>query len=523
MKKLWKEKISLFILLLSFFIISCQKDKGKIVNSLKIDFQEGDLPSIHPHDLMIYLRGISIAKTLFEGLTRIDENGKAILSGAKSVDISPNGLRYTFSLRDNKWSDGSPVTAFQYEAAWKEALSPISACSRAHLLYVLKNGEDAKKGKSPLSSVGVKAVDEKTLAVELAYPSPYFLELLAQPICVPLFKAEERQPSQFNGPFFISNWERNDSIRLKANPHFWNHKKVSLKQIDIFMIQDVSTAFSFYEKGKLDWVGLPLCPLTSDLIHHLKKGNQLKSQAVERAFWLFLNTKHPALASPFIRQALSLAIDRSKITEHILIGGEPLTKPLPSSLLPIPSPSTLKENVADAKQLFEKGLKDLGFTKQNFPPLVITYSQQANRKQFAEYIKEAWTKALGIEVQLEPQEWNMLRTNLEKGQYVVSGCFEAAFYKDPMEILERLVTVNPSNFSQWVHPTYSAKIGSAIQENNPQRRMHLLAEAEHILMEHMPFIPICSDRLLFSHTPGLKGYVFDYVGAIDFSYATFNP
>ncbi len=518
----WKEKICLIILLLSIFIISCQKDSGKIVDSLKIDFQEGDLPSIHPHDLMIYLRGISIAKNLYEGLTRIDEKGKPSLAGAKSVDISNDGLRYTFHLRDNKWSDGSPVTAFQYEAAWKEALSPISPCSRAHLLYMLKNGESAKKGKTPLSSVGVKAADEKTLVVELAYPSPYFLELLAQPICVPLYDVKERQPTRFNGPFTLAAWERNDSICLKQNPYFWNRKNVSLKQIDILMVQDVSTAFSLYEKGKLDWVGLPLCPLTTELIHHLKKGNHLKAQPVERAFWLFLNTKYPSLASSSIRQALSLAIDRAKITEHILIGGEPLKKPLPPSLLPVPSPTALRENIAEANQRLEEGLKELGFTRETLPPLVITYSQQANRKQLAEYVKEAWTKGLGINVQLEPQEWNLLRTNLEKGQYVVSGCFEAAFYKDPMELLERMVTVNPSNFSQWTHPAFGTKIGTAVQEKNPEKRMHLMAEAEHLLMEHMPFIPICSDRLLFTHTPGLKGYVFDYVGAIDFSYASFH-
>jgi len=522
MKKQWKEKKYLIILLLSFFIISCQKDKdtGPTLNSLKIVFQEGDLPSIHPHDLMTYLRGISISKNLFEGLTRIDEQGKAVLSGAQSVDISPDGLRYTFILRENKWSDGSPVTALQYETAWKEALSPVSSCSRAHLLYMIKNGEEAKKGKVPLSAIGVKAKDEKTLEVELAFPSPYLFELLAQPICVPLFNATEKQPSQFNGPFILGNWERNNSMQLKRNPFFWNHKKVSLQQIDIFMIPDVTTAFSFYEKGKLDWVGLPLCPLPSELIHHLKKNKTLKSHPVDRAFWLFLNTKHPTLTSPSIRQALSLALDRSKITQHILIGGEPLTKPLPPSILP--SNLCRKEDVTEAKRLLETGLKEMGLTLDKLPPLIITYSQQANRKQLAEYVKETWNEVLGIQVQLEPQEWNLLRTNLEKGQFVVSGCFEAAFYKDPLELLERLATLNPSNFSQWVHPSYEIKISSVSQEKNPQKRLQTLSEAEQILMEHMPFIPICSDRFLFAHTLNLQGYAFDYVGAIDFSYAHFS-
>ena len=522
MKNLWKNKNWLIILLLSFLIISCQKEKRISVNSLKINFQEGDLPSIHPHDLMIYLRGISIAKHLFEGLTRVDAQGKPVLAGAKSVDVSPDGLHYTFTLRDNQWSDGSPVTAFQYEAAWKEALSPQSPCSRAHLLYLLKNGEKAKKGIVPLSEVGVKALDAKTLSIHLAHPCPYFLELLSQPICMPLYDAKEKQPTRFNGPFQMGEWVRNHSIRLDQNPHFWNSKKVALKQIDICMIQDVPTAFACFEEGKIDWVGLPLCPLTTEMIHHLKKGGALKSHPVDRAFWLFLNTKHPGLGSASIRQALSLAIDRSKITQHILIGGEPLSKPLPESLLPASQTNRLKENITEANLRFEQGLKELGFTKETFPPLVITYSQQANRKQFAEYIQQAWTSALGIKVQLEPQEWNLLRTNLEKGQFAVSGCFEAAFYKDPMEILERLTTLNASNFSQWTHPLFSAQIASAVDEKNIEKRNSMMGEAEALLAEHMPFIPICSDRLLFAHTPNLGGYVFDYVGAIDFSYASFN-
>jgi oligopeptide transport system substrate-binding protein len=505
--------------------MGCQKEEKSAVNSLKINFQEGDLPSIHPHDLMIYLRGISIAKHLFEGLTRVDAQGKAVLAGAKSVDVSPDGLHYTFVLRDNKWSDGSPVTALHYEAAWKEALSPQSSCSRAHLLYPLKNGEAAKKGTVPLSDIGVKALNDKTLSIDLANPCPYFIELLSLPICMPLFNAKEKQPTRFNGPFQMGQWVRNHSIRLDQNPHFWNLKKVSLKEIDIFMVQDTPTAFTLFEKKKMDWIGLPLCPLSTEMVDHLKRSGALNSHPIDRAFWLFLNTKHPGLASSSIRKALSLAIDRSQITQHILIGGEPLSKPLPENLLSAPAVSQenrLRENMAEASHCFEQGLKELGFTKETFPPLVITYSQQANRKQFAEYIQQAWTKGLGIQVQLEPQEWNLLRTNLEKGQYMVSGCFEAAYYKDPMEILERLATLNPSNFSQWTHPLFGAKIASAIDEKNTQRRNALMGEAEAILAEHMPFIPICSDRFLFAHTPNLKGYAFDYVGAIDFSYASFK-
>jgi oligopeptide transport system substrate-binding protein len=518
---MWKKIKHAIIPFVLFILTNCQNSQDKTMNTLKIDFQEGDLPSLHPHALMIYLRGICVAKTLYECLTRIDSKGQPQLAGAKSVDISPDQLRYIFTLRENTWSDGTPVTALQYENAWKEALSPTSNCSRSDLLYMIKNALDAKKGLVSLDDIGVKALDEKTLVVELAYPSPYFLELVAQPISAPLRSLGKKDQSVFNGPFLVETWKHGDYLRLKPNPYYWDKEHISLHQIDIFMIQDVMTAYAMFEKKQIDWVGVPLSPLSAELVGHLKKAGSLKSHPVDRIFWVFLNTQHPSLSSASIRQALSLAINRAAITEHILVGGKPLTKPLPKALLPLQIPSVLNEDLSDAKHRFEQGLQELGMNRETFPPLIISYSQQAGRKQLAEYLQQTWSQAFGIPVHLESQEWNILRCNLEKGNYAISGCFEAAFYKDPMELLEKLVTINTNNFPKWTSSEFSEKVALAKRQTDPKQRMQLLSEAEHILVEQMPFIPICSDELQFSHHPDLKGYVFDYVGAVDFSRASF--
>lgn len=504
------------------FLTGCQMHPKEetMKSTLKIDFQEGDLASLHPHDLMIYLRGISIGKTLFEGLTRVDEEGNVKLAGAHAVDISPNGLEYTFHLRKNNWSDGALVTAKDYELAWKEALSPVSFCPRPDLLYMVKNALEVKQGIEKIETLGVKALDETTLHVELTRPSPHFLELLAQPIAAPIKDPADREIKVFNGPFMLKKWERNSGLVLVPNPHFWNKDKVDLDEIDVFMVQEPETAYALYEQSELDWIGLPLCPLSSEQLESLKKKNQLISKSIDRAFWVFLNTRHETLSSPLIRRALSLAINRETITESVFIGNNPLEKPIPHALLPMTSHSSLKEDVEEARRLFEKGLEEIGLTRENFPPLVITYSQQANRKQLAEYLQDAWVRSLGIEVQLEPQEWNVLRSNLGTGQFEISGAFEASFYHDPLELMERMVTLNSSNFPQWIFPLYQQKISSASNEVNYDQRLHLLSEAEDILMDQMPFIPISSDRFLFAHHPKLKGYTFDSVGAVDFSYAS---
>ena len=164
----------LICVFLSFsFFSSCQPE-SRASNTLFLNFQEGDLPSLNPHALMIYLRGICISKNLYECLTRINAAGKAELAGALAVDLSPNHLIYTFKLRENHWSNGAPVTAYQYENAWKLALSPTSNCSRADLLYLIKNAMEAKKetvsGVCWSESIG----RQNTRCRSLQYPSPQF-------------------------------------------------------------------------------------------------------------------------------------------------------------------------------------------------------------------------------------------------------------------------------------------------------------------------------------------------------------
>jgi oligopeptide transport system substrate-binding protein len=519
---MFKKMMYFFILFFSFIFLSCQQE-DKSMNTLKLNFQEGDLPSLHPHALMIYLRGLTVAKNLYESLTRIDSQGKPQLAGAEAVDISSDHLHYTFRLRDNQWSNGMDVTAYQYEKAWKEALSPTSNCSRADLLYMIKNAERSKKGELPPEAIGVKALDAKTLTVELEYPSPYFLEMIAQSICAPLLDVKQKEPTEFSGPFMVDEWKHGDYLRLKKNPYYWDKKHIPLQQIDIYMVQDPMTAFAMYENNQIDWIGVPLIPLPSEIIIDLQKNKELKSQPVVRLFWIFLNTQHSDLASSSIRQALSLAVDRETIANNIFVCSHPLDKPFPSTLIPLSTSLPLKENLIEAKQKFEIGLTELGLTRETFPVLEITYSHQAGRKQLAEYLQQTWSKAFGIHIKLVPQEWNVLRKNLESGNYQISGCFEAAIYNDPVELMDKFVSLNSNNFPKWVNKDFKEKVNRAKKELNIEKRKEKLSEAEQILMEQMPFIPICRDEFMFAHHPNLKGYVFDYVGACDFSRASLKP
>ena len=254
------------------------------------------------------------------------------------------------------------------------------------------------------------------------------------------------------------------------------------------------------------------------MVLRLQKREELRQQSVAHALWIYLNTQCPSLASTKIRQALSLVIDRSLITERIYPCNIPLYKPLPLSLS-LCSKTLSDNNLVRSKLLFEEGLRETQFSRKNFPPLILSYSLIAGRKSLAEYLKETWEKTLGIKVHLEAAECNVFRSSLEKGKFQMGISGVAPLYPDPSELLERFESIKTANFSQWEHPLYQEKLNLA--KKIPQKRTQFLCEAEELLLEEMPFIPICNFAALFAHHPKLKGYVVDYAGCVDFRWAYF--
>lgn len=518
MKK-WTKKIqqTITFFMISFSLASCQKHSDNHNQTLRINLQDGDPASLHPHHVAGGMQSRILGKAIYEGLTRLNPEGKIEVSGAKSVEISPSGTQYLFTLRDHKWSDGSSVTAYQYEKAWKKALAPTTDCPKADLFYVIKGAKKAKKGEISIEEVGVKALDHETLLVELTHPAPYFLELISLPIFAPL----DRETLLYNGPFSIETWLPNNLLRLKKNTYFWDAKNVLLQSIEFSFISQPMTTFSMYEKGDLDWMGSPFDHFPLELVSDLQEKGNIQQQYVTRPFWIYLNTQHPPLSSTSIRQALSLALNRSAINEHMLFGSLPLYTPLPHSLS-LCEKSLSDNDLAQAKQLFEKGLKELGFTQATFPPLYLNYFNTTGFSALAEYLQEAWEKTFGIKVVLEKSEWRVFLSKLETSDFQIAGCTESSLYQDPIELLERFGESNRDNPSNWISIPYQKKIELAQKEPNFGRREQYLKEAEEMLLSEMPFIPISNFIHFYDHHPKLTAYVLDHTGCVDFRWAYFK-
>ena len=191
-------------------------------------------------------------------------------------------------------------------------------------------------------------------------------------------------------------------------------------------------------------------------------------------------------------------------------------------MIPYSILKTDKEDLELAKRLFREGLQELNLTKDISPPIAWSYiSDVAGRKQLAEYLKERWEEAFGLTIKLQGCEWNVLRHKLESGAFEIGGCMASAFYGDPLEFLDRFEELNNDNFPQWESDAFKEKISLIRQETDEHKRMDLLVEAEQILVDQTPFIPLYRLIHVYAHNPSLKDYVIDGAGCVDFAYASF--
>jgi oligopeptide transport system substrate-binding protein len=523
-KKLLFALTTTFIVLLMNIMINSEKmEEGTTMNTLKINLAFGDVPTLHPHT-GVDLRSRSLEKALFEGLTRLDPTGNPIPAGASKFEMSSSKKEYTFYLRPHVWSNGESVLASDYEKAWKNALLPNSECRYGEYFYIIKNGEKAKKGEISIDEVGVRTLDDRTLQVELEHPAPYFLTLTASALFSPLYRGEMQEPSVFNGPFIIDAWEKEQHLKLIPNPQYWDHENVEKMVIEAYMVKDERVAFDMYEQGQINWIGDPFSPLPKEAIPQLEKAKLLKKKEIARVCLLHLNTREFPLSSKKIRQALDYAIDRQELCNHIFIGqlAHASAVPYPYSLLDADT-SILRSHEDKARLLFDEALDELNLSKKDFPTLTFTYSQESLFKNMAQYLKDRWETVLGIKIKLQALEWNVLFSELNRHQFQLSTCFQANFFNDPIYNLKMYEkAAEQVNWSGWENPHYQKLLNEIRVSTDQQKRQQLLKEAEEILMEERPTIPLSTQIYLYSTNDEIENLTLTDLGYVEFKYTHFK-
>lgn len=271
-------------------------------------------------------RGVSehrVLICLLEGLMNYDPKTLRPVPGvAEKYEVSEDRKTWTFHLRECVWSDGTPVTAADFEKAWKRVLDPSTAADYAHMMYVLKGGEDYNSGKGTADGVGVRAKGDRILEVELTQPVPYFLDLL------PFFTFYPYRKDAWNGPFVLKEHKVQEHILLERNSKYWAADRVKQKFVKWLPTENLRTAFTLYEKKLCDY--LDMVPSDDE---EIRKRKDFHTAPYLGTYYYSFNVTKPPFNDARVRKALSLAIDRAVICEKILKGGQiPATKLVPPGI-----------------------------------------------------------------------------------------------------------------------------------------------------------------------------------------------
>ncbi|MFJ5963787.1 peptide ABC transporter substrate-binding protein [Bacillus sp. NPDC093026] len=479
-----------------------------------------------------------VVRQIFEGLTRINAEGKPENAMASDIKTSADGKTYTFKLRDAKWSNGDPVTAKDFEYAWKWVLDPKNESQYAYQLYYIKGAEAANKGKGKIDDVGVKAKDDKTLVVELENPTPFFTELTAFYTYMPINEKIAKKNKNWytnagknyvsNGPFVLSQWKHGGSITLEKNNEYWDKDTVKLKKINMSMIKDTNTELSMFQKGELDWAGSPTGNLPTESLQKLKKDGNLNIQTIAGVYNYKFNTEVKPLNNVNIRKALAYSINRQAIVDKITQGEQ-----VPAMAIVPPTMEGFKDNktgyfkdhdVTTAKELLEKGIKELGYKSvSDLPTLKLSYNTDEAHQKIAQAIQEMWKKDLGVKVELDNSEWNVYIDKLHSGDYQIGRMGWLGDFNDPVNFLELYKDKDGgNNDTGWENKEYQKLLNDSSKETDATKRLEMLKKAEKILIDDMPIAPIYFYTQLWVKDPKLKGVVVSGLGDAQYKWAYFE-
>ena len=479
---------------------------------------------------------MNVLLNLFEGLTRIGVDHQPHPAAAETIEISEDQLTYTFKLRECYWSNGERVTSDDFLCSWNKLLDPKFPSPFAYKHYVIKNGIGVKEGRLPLEELGVAAPDEQTLIVTLEHRAPYFLELLAFPTFFPVNKTIDDQYEDWsaeagplfvsNGPYLLDSWTHEDEIKLKKNPLYWDEGEVSLDEVHFLMIDDTMTEFYMYEMGELDWAGSPLSNLPTEILPALQKEGTLFTYSTSGVYFYKINTDTFLGNNLKIRRALGLAINRRMIVDHILQGDQMVA----TALVP-PMPNWEQPNqyfrdgdLSKAQKLFQEGLDELGVTKEGLKPLVLSFNSNREHQKIAQAIQQQWKEGLGIRVELETLDWKVYLSKINKQNYEIARLGWLADYHDPLSFLEPYkFRDNPhiggNNETGWEHPEYTSLLNAAERESDAHLRRELLRQAEKILVDEMPVIPLYYIINSYLKKPYVQDVYLSPLGTMDLKWA----
>lgn len=523
-------------LVLLVLLMGCQKNPSSSSHqTLRINIGS-DPQTLDPRKARD-LTAVTLMHMLFEGLTRVSKTGALEMALAKEVETSENGTQYIFHLRKSVWSNGDPVTAFDFAESWRTLLDPQFPSDLAYQLYIIKNARKAKLGEIGLDQVGIQTPDPNTLIVELEQPIPYFLELLSMTSFLPVpHKIAMTNPQWAlatetyvcNGPFMPESWKHSDQMRMVKNPRYWQAKEVSLNGIELLMMPG-DTEMRMFEEGKLDWAGSPLSTIPVDAVRTLRNSQKLLINPFLATYFYRVNTsekikdKKNPLSNANFRRALAFCLNRQGITDHILQGGQIPARSLVPPEMGLSEKGYFHDDHKErARSLLMDALLQLDLTMETLEPICISYSSSERNAVIAQAVQKQLQEGLGIRVELEAVEPKTFFQGISQKKFQLAAGSWTADFNDPINFLEVFKYKDAStNNTQWESAKYIDLLNRSALCRDSEERKGLLREAELILMEQMPIIPVFHFALNYLQRDGLVDVALSPLGQIDFRWAHF--
>lgn len=523
MKKYFKHYAFIAITIASALFSGCGQKKTPV--ELGIEQQvlhkgNGAEPaSLDPH-VITGIPEFKIVTALFEGLIVIDSDTLKPAPGvAKSWEITNNGTVYTFFLReDAKWSNGDPLTADDFIFSFQRTLSKNLGSAYADTFYEIVNAEAYHKGElKDFSQVGFKALNAHTLQMTLKHPVPYLLAMMNTPAWYPVHRATilkhgsiDKRDSDWirpgnmvsNGPFYLKEWEIGRSVVVEKNPYYWDKEIVRLNAIHFYPMQNLQTEERAFRTGQLH---------VTEALAHQKVAQYRKENAKELRLTPYFanyayvfNTKLAPFNDKNVRRALSLAINRQSIIDNVTFKGElPAYSFTPPGLPDYPIKDRFHENVEEAKQLLSKSGYPNG---ENFPKITLLYNTSESHKSIAQALQHMWKEHLNIDVELINQEWKVYLAARENSEFNLIRFGWVGDYLDVNIFLSIFLKKSGNNFSGWNNPQYDALVEKANETLDLQKRSQLMSQAEDILIDEMPILPIYYYNTAYLVHPSVKNW-----------------
>ena len=438
---------------------------------------------------------------------------------AESWEANDDASVWTFKLREDAlWTNGDPVTAEDFVYSYQRMLNPDFTGEYAQMLFVIRNAEGYNKGRlEDFSEVGLKALDERTLRVELIGPTPYFLNMLKHYSWFPVHPATIEAnggpfdmsgawtlPENFvgNGAFALQEWRPNQYIRATKSDTYWDRDRTRLNEIYFFPIEDDNTEKRMFDAGRLHITGT--VPTNDIPMLKESKPHLIHIDDYMGIYFYRLNVTQAPTDNPLVRKALNYAIDRQAIVDKVSLGDQnPAHAFVPPGFKGYPAPEVLSFDPERAREY----LAEAGYPGgEGFPELYLLFNTSEGHRKIAEAVVAMWNENLGINMQLENKEWKVYLDSQTHLDYDISRSGWIGDYMDPITFLEMFTTGNGNNDTGWSSERYDDLISKAFRSTSEEEHFENLHEAESILLEELPVVPLYWYTRIYLMDPRLRAY-----------------